>query len=158
MSGVVGQVGARSGAITFQTSRVVQIKHNTVSNASITNNAPAWGTYIGEVTIVSPTAGNIIYAWGSAGGYQATDYTDVWHYCDIMIDDSVNNESQVYRGTLSYENTNNGYYGVGSSFPIGKYTVPAGSGDVTVRACPSEGGSGSMELQRSFLIAMEVAE
>ena len=141
---------------TFPTGHVVQTKHNTSANTSITNNTPAWGTYAAEVTIVSPTAGNIIYAWGSTGGYQQTDYTDVWHYMDIMIDDSVNNEQQVYRGTLSYENTNNGYYGVGAGVPIAKYTVPSGSGNVTVRMCPAEGGSGNLELQRTFFIAMEV--
>lgn len=158
MSGIVGQVGARSGKLTFQTSRVVQVKHDTTSSANISNNTPAWGTYVAEVTMVSPTAGNIIYAWGTTGGYQQTDYTDVWHYMDIMVDDSVNNEQQVYRGTLTYENTGNGYYGVGAGVPIAKYTVPSGSGNVTLRMCPSEFGDGNLGLQRSFFIAMEVVE
>ena len=149
--------GTLGSSVVFPTGHVVQIKHDaSVANASITNNSPAWGTYLGEVTIVSPTAGNIIYAWGSTGGYQQLDFTDVWHYMDIMVDDSVNNEQQVYRGTLSYENTNNGLYGVGAGIPIAKYTVPSGSGNVTLRMCPSEGGTGTLTLQRSFFIAMEV--
>ena len=135
-------------------SHIVNIGYGAIASASISNTSFAWGTYLVTVDMISPTAGNILYAQATTGGHVAGNVS--WCQTAIYIDDNVNNETASSNPhAAAYFNDNTSYPGGGGSV-MGKYVIPSGSGTITVRLLAYVNNGNTWSVNGTSLICWEV--